>query len=377
MVATSGRFRRTSRGSRSAFAIGGVTVAILSVLTIGAPTPASAASPDTFTFNIYSAPYQTDQNLFIDNNGGEMTWGAFTPCQLTGASVALSNGVNEKFGPTSTGTTAPLGIGVNAISATGVNCTNTVGAIGIAALPSGGGFYVAKNSGAVNSYGDVDVPSMLTTDPQGIDTERHIVAIAEEVDDNGANGYLLVTPQGQIYAEGAAFFGSIPVPLNAPIVGMATTPDSQGYWMVASDGGVFAFGDAKFYGSMGGIRLNQPIVGMAADDATGGYWLVASDGGVFSFNAPFHGSTGNITLNKPIVGMEAAPNGAGYRFVASDGGVFSYNLPFEGSLGGNPPSSPVVGMAPSGADGYWLVEHNDAIQSFGTAPTLAQYNGPA
>ena len=41
---------------------------------------------------------------------------------------------------------------------------------------------------------------------------------------------------------------------------------------------------AHFYGSTGGSHLNQPIVGMGADPATGnGYWLVASDGGIFSF----------------------------------------------------------------------------------------------
>ena len=39
-------------------------------------------------------------------------------------------------------------------------------------------------------------------------------------------------------------------PLNKPIVGMAT-PNGLGYWLVASDGGVFSFGDARFYGSDG------------------------------------------------------------------------------------------------------------------------------
>ena len=29
---------------------------------------------------------------------------------------------------------------------------------------------------------------------------------------------------------------------------MAPTVDGQGYWLVASDGGVFAFGDAVFSG---------------------------------------------------------------------------------------------------------------------------------
>ena len=31
---------------------------------------------------------------------------------------------------------------------------------------------------------------------------------------------------------------------HAPFVGMAATPDGGGYWLVASDGGVFAYGDA-------------------------------------------------------------------------------------------------------------------------------------
>ena len=38
--------------------------------------------------------------------------------------------------------------------------------------------------------------------------------------------------------------------------------------MVASDGGIFAFGDARFYGSTGGITLNSPIVAMAVVPST-------------------------------------------------------------------------------------------------------------
>ncbi len=110
-----------------------------------------------------------------------------------------------------------------------------------------------------------------------------------------------------------------------PIVGMVPTPDGQGYWMVASDGGVFTFGDAGFYGSLGAITLNQPIVGMAATKDGRGYWLVAADGGVFAFgDAPFYGSLGSTALNKPIVGIAPARNGNGYVLVASDGGVFTF-----------------------------------------------------
>ena len=45
--------------------------------------------------------------------------------------------------------------------------------------------------------------------------------------------------------------------LNKPIVGMAATPDGKGYWLVASDGGIFTYGDAAFYGSTGGMPPQQ------------------------------------------------------------------------------------------------------------------------
>ena len=93
------------------------------------------------------------------------------------------------------------------------------------------------------------------------------------------------------YLDGAQYYN-----LNAPIVGMAPTPDGGGYWMVGSDGGVFASGDAQFYGSTGNLHLNKPVVGMAATPDGKGYWFVASDGGIFAYgDAQFYGSTGTCT----------------------------------------------------------------------------------
>jgi predicted secreted protein len=85
---------------------------------------------------------------------------------------------------------------------------------------------------------------------------------------------------------------------------MAETPDGKGYWEVSADGGLFAFGDAGFYGSMGGARLNSPVVAMAETPDGKGYWEVSADGGLFAFgDAGFYGSMGGARLNSPVVGM--------------------------------------------------------------------------
>jgi hypothetical protein len=44
---------------------------------------------------------------------------------------------------------------------------------------------------------------------------------------------------------------------------MVATDDGQGYWLSASDGGIFAFGDAPYGGSANSYPLVAPIVGVA------------------------------------------------------------------------------------------------------------------
>ena len=187
-----------------------------------------------------------------------------------------------------------------------------------------------------------------------------------------ASRYWLVASDGGIFNYGdAAFYGSPGgMALNKPVVGMAATPDGKGYWLVASDGGIFNYGDAAFYGSPGGMALNKPVVGMAAAPDGKGYWLVASDGGIFNYgDAAFYGSPGGMALNKPVVGMAATPDGKGYWLVASDGGIFNYgDAAFYGSPGGMALNKPVVGMAatPDGK-GYWLVASDGGIFNYGDA----------
>ena len=184
-------------------------------------------------------------------------------------------------------------------------------------------------------------------------------------------GYWLVASDGGIFAYGnAAFYGSTgALKLNKPIVGMAPTASGKGYWLVASDGGIFSFGDASFYGSTGALKLNKPIVGMAPTVGGKGYWLVASDGGVFSFgDAAFHGSTGNLILSQPIVAMGPTADGQGYWMVAADGGVFAFGgAAFYGSAAGttNEPVQRLV--ATTSGKGYWVFMQNGTAEAFGDA----------
>ncbi|HVX21230.1 MAG TPA: fibronectin type III domain-containing protein [Acidimicrobiales bacterium] len=189
---------------------------------------------------------------------------------------------------------------------------------------------------------------------------------------SATSGYWLAASDGGVFTYGnAAFYGSMGgKPLNQPIVGIAATPNNGGYWLVASDGGVFSFGNAAFYGSMGGKPLNQPIVGITPTLDGKGYWLVAKDGGVFAFgDATFSGSMGGKSLNAPVVGMAATPDGGGYWLVAKDGGVFAFgDATFSGSMGGKSLNAPVVGAAAGPSDaGYWLVAADGGIFSFGDA----------
>jgi len=194
-------------------------------------------------------------------------------------------------------------------------------------------------------------------------------------------GYWLVASDGGIFSFGnAGYYGSTgAIHLNKPIVGMAATPDGHGYWLVASDGGIFTFGDGGYFGSTGAMRLNQPIVGMAATPDGQGYWLVASDGGIFTFgDAGYYGSTGAIHLNQPIVGMAATPDGHGYWLVASDGGIFTFGD--AGYLGSAPAAGNHVGdivamSSSANGQGYWLTGSDGGINIFGDATSAGSMAG--
>ena len=235
--------------------------------------------------------------------------------------------------------------------------------VGMAPTPGSFGYWLAQAGGGIDVLGNAANQGM----PFG---NVAVVGIAAAA----SGGYWVATADGGVWAYGAPFFGSMGgTPLNAPVVGIASTPDHGGYWLVASDGGVFSFGDAKFFGSVPGAlppgqSLNQPVVGIASSDDGLGYWMVASDGGIFAFgDAHFWGSMGGTPLNKPVVGMVGNGSG-GYWLVASDGGVFSFDAIFYGSLGSIRLVAPVTGITTtSDGGGYWMVAGDGGVFAFGDA----------
>lgn len=156
-----------------------------------------------------------------------------------------------------------------------------------------------------------------------------------------SHGYWLVGADGGVFAFGDARYYGRPAPATThdPVVGIAATPDHLGYWVASADGGVFAFGDAQYGGSLPGLgiggprpsargrHLAAPIVGIAASP-TAGYWLAASDGAIFSFGgAHFYGSCTATPLPACVgstVALVPDPTGSGYWLLMADGDMVGF-----------------------------------------------------
>ncbi len=191
------------------------------------------------------------------------------------------------------------------------------------------------------------------------------------------------TPQGNDVVHGQYSGDANSVASSGTTNIVVAAPSPHGYWLVGSDGGIFTFGSAAFYGSTGSLRLQRPVVGIVPTANRGGYWLDASDGGVFSFgDTQFYGSIPGLglhpagsglpnSLNAPIVGMVPSIDDGGYFMVARDGGVFAFgDAHFAGScpgIGGCAGSAVAV-MPDHSGDGYWVVTSTGNVYTFGDAP---------
>jgi len=268
-----------------------------------------------------------------------------------------------------------------------------IGATNDGAGGGGGSDYCATpltNCATSVGAGTGTTPGTTFGDPNVLISYTAVTAPGAPVPPQQAAGYWLAAADGGVFSFGGAHFhGSMAgLPLNAPIVGIASTwgrivagvrPNysgaADGYDLVAKDGGVFSFGTATFYGSMGGRALDAPVVGIATTPDQGGYWLVASDGGVFAFgDAGFYQSMGGRPISAPIVGMAATPDGKGYWLVGRDGAVYAFGDARFG--GGATGTSPAVGIAGDTASSYWIALADGTVESFGGAAPMTTSHEP-
>jgi hypothetical protein len=219
--------------------------------------------------------------------------------------------------------------------------------------------------------------------------QRPVVGITPTGNDEG---YWLAATDGGVFAFGnAGFAGSIPGlglhpagsglahSLNAPIVGMVPSTDGDGYFMVSSDGGVFAFGDARFEGSCPGIGgCAGSAVAVMPDAGGNGYWVVTATGHVYAFgDAPYYGAPGPEFV--PVVSASRTPDGRGYWILYSNGVV----VPYGDAVGhGGPsaytgPGDPATTVFASDNDGYWVATANGGVFTYGDAPFDGSMTGTA
>jgi hypothetical protein len=343
--------------------------AIPTVTVSASPNPATAGQPVTYSATVSgSSGTPTGSVTFAPQAGGTLCTAHLSngsgSCTSSAAAVGRDE-INVSYSGDST----------YRLSATGLIFTvNSPTPTPPPATPHG--YWLVGSDGGIFTFGS----SQFYGSTGSLTLQRPVVGISPTAD---RNGYWMVASDGGVFAYGdAGFVGSIPgvglrpagsgLPnsLNAPIVGIVPSRDGGGYFMVASDGGVFAFGDAYFAGSCPGIGgCSGAAVDVMPDSTGNGYWIVTSTGNVYGFgDAAFYGSPGHGTVTSAV----ATPDGKGYWVLLSDGEIFAYGSaadlgsPPSGSFNAFDPANAI--FATSDGGGYWVSSAAGAVYNFGDAP---------
>ena len=188
-------------------------------------------------------------------------------------------------------------------------------------------------------------------------------------------GYWLASTSGVVNAFGGAAVRLVERSRLQPRGWYGTYARCRRLLACHANGRVYAFGDAKAYGSMAAKALAKPIVGVASTPDGRGYWLFGGDGGVFAFgDAGYYGSAGASHLRTAVVGMAVAPAGHGYLLATSSGSVLRFGaVPVGPAKLASPLGSAVAGVAATpDAKGYWLVTAKGKVMAVGTPTTTAR-----
>jgi subtilisin family serine protease len=183
-------------------------------------------------------------------------------------------------------------------------------------------------------------------------------------------GYFMVAEQGKVDAFGdAAYRGDAWGDLDRARVTHLESLSERGYWILDETGRVFAFGNARHYGDIAASQRRPGERAIALRSVLGGagYWIFTSAGRVFSFGwARHYGDLSGVRLNRPIVGAVGTKTDRGYLMTADDGGVFAFgDARFAGSTGGQRLNAPIRSIAlDSDGDGYWTVSTDGGVFAF-------------
>ncbi len=183
--------------------------------------------------------------------------------------------------------------------------------VGMASTPDGRGYWVVNSSGRTYDFGDA----------AKVGANAHHQPVAGIAADP-RGGFWLFTSTGSVYrSAGAGLFGSVRGAAPGSIVGMASTWDGRGYWLVSSSGWVYPFGDA----GRRAFDIHRRLAGIVADPH-GGYWLYSNTGNVYrGGGAPSFGSLpADRIRTSSVVGMASSWDGGGYWLVSSSGHVYSF-----------------------------------------------------
>jgi Peptidase A4 family len=374
-------------------------------VTIGAVSPGDHMSADIeqtsgnqWTFSITDDSTKNSAGSQVNYSGpaDSAEWieerptavGSAQPVLANFGSATFSNMEDNSAGPASFIAINMIDESGNLIASAGPT-TGSPGSFTDSYVPSQRGYWLVGSDGGIFSFGSAQFYGSTGS----LHLQRPVVGIVPTANHGG---YWLDASDGGVFSYGdTQYYGSIPgiglhpagsgLPnsLDAPIVGMVPSIDDNGYFMVASDGGVFAFGDAHFAGSCPGIGgCSGAAVAVMPDASGNGYWLVTSTGNIYTFgDAPYFGAPGhgNVTSAVP------SPDGLGYQVLLSDGQVYSYG---DAAADGSPPATEFNGFDPatsifstSDGGGYWVSSALGAVYNFGDAPydggmTATRLNGP-
>jgi hypothetical protein len=195
------------------------------------------------------------------------------------------------------------------------------------------------------------------------------------------DGYWMVGSDGAVYAFGASqYLGNAVLSGGALAVDLEPTPSGNGYWIVDDAGHVFTHGDAGYHGNADPSKLvvGEKVASLSATPTGNGYWLFTSRGRVLAKgDAVFVGDVSAINLNGPVLDSIPTPSGQGYYMVASDGGIFTFgDAVFHGSTGNIKLNAPVQSLVPNPVGGgYWLVASDGGVFTFGNVPFRGSLGG--